>query len=92
MAPTGAALAHGFPHPGLPGPLPVAGPLLALGVRLGRVGDDQVLLAVADAAVVLAPYHFVGIGVEVRAGEVVVNANLRAAGLARRRSGRGCCY
>lgn len=38
----------------------------------------QVLLAVADAAVILAPRHFSGVCGEVGATDVVVNADLSA--------------
>jgi hypothetical protein len=31
-------------------------------MRQGRIGDDQVLLAVTDAAVTLTPCHFVDMG------------------------------
>lgn len=41
--------------------------------------DHGLLLAVADAAVVLAPRHLTGIGDEVEAGDPVIDALLGAA-------------
>ena len=47
-------------------------------MREGGVGGGEVLDAVADAAVILAPCHFRGIGGEVRAGDPVMDAYLSA--------------
>ena len=47
-------------------------------MRQRRVDDDQILLAVGNAAVVLAPRHFCGVRVQVRAGDMMVNADLGA--------------
>ena len=48
-------------------------------MRQRRAHDQAVLLAVADAAVILAPIHFSGVGRQIRAGDLVMNADLRAA-------------
>lgn len=47
-------------------------------MRQSGAGDESVLLAVADAAVIFAPVHFTGIGGEVGAGDLVVDADFRA--------------
>jgi hypothetical protein len=44
-----------------------------------RIGNHEVLLAITDPAIVLPPRHFVGVGIKVRAGDVVVHADLSAA-------------
>jgi hypothetical protein len=41
--------------------------------------SHQILFTVANAAVVLAPRHFTGVGWQVRTGDVVVNADFSAA-------------
>lgn len=48
---------------------------------MGQSGTDrhQILFAIANPAMILAPRHFGGIRGEVRAADVVVNANLSAA-------------
>lgn len=47
-------------------------------MRQCRRRDHQILLAIADAAVVLAPSHLTSIGVEVRAAQVMVMTHLGA--------------
>ncbi len=56
------------------GALPVPAPLGGLRMDQRGVGRNQVLLAVADPAVILAPVHFTGIGSEIWAGDMMVNA------------------
>lgn len=58
--------------------LPVTLPHLRRRVTERGARDHLVLPTVADAAVVLAPRHLGGIGCEVGAGDVVVNAHLGA--------------
>ena len=48
-------------------------------MRQSRAGNSDELLTVGDAAVVLTPCHFVGVGAQITAGDVVVNADLGAA-------------
>lgn len=48
-------------------------------MRESGARDEGVLLAVAHAAVVLAPSHLASVGAEIGAGDVVVNAHLSAA-------------
>jgi len=43
------------------------------------IDDREILLAVADPPIVLAPRHLIGIGIEVRAGDMMMNADLGAA-------------
>lgn len=57
-------------------PLPVALPHLRRRVTERGARDHLVLAAVADAAVVLTPRHLGGVGREVGAGDVVVDAHL----------------
>lgn len=45
----------------------------------GRVRSHKVLLTIRHAAVVLAPRHFLAVGLEVRAGDMVVDADFSAA-------------
>ena len=47
-------------------------------MRQGRVNDHHELLTVRDAAVIFAPSHFVGIAVQILAGDMVMNAELSA--------------
>jgi hypothetical protein len=42
-------------------------------------GRHQILLAVADAAGVLAPSHFAGVGRQVRTSNLMMNTDLRTA-------------
>ena len=60
-------------------PLPVAFPLPADRVGQGGSHDQQEQVAVAFPTGVLAPRHFVGVGVEVLAGNVVVGADFSPA-------------
>lgn len=48
-------------------------------MRKGGVRRHNVLNTVADAAVILAPSHLTGIGVEVRAADAAMNAHLSTA-------------
>ena len=44
-----------------------------------RVSCHQVKLAIVDATVILAPSHFGGIGIEVRASDMMMRSDLSAA-------------
>ena len=48
-------------------------------MRQRRIDRHQILLAIRDAAVVLAPSHFGGVGAEISAGNAMMNADLSAA-------------
>ena len=61
----------------LSGPLPVARPLAGLARRHSRARNQRGLLAVRDAAVIFAPCHLIRIGIQIRAGDVVVRSDLR---------------
>ena len=48
-------------------------------MRQRRVDGNQILLAIVTATIVLSPSHFVGVGREVRPGDMMMNADLSAA-------------
>src|SRR6185437_15584428 len=58
--------------------LPVAAPLVGNAMLRDRACGNQILLAVADAAVVLAPIHLGGVRSEIWASNFVVDADFRA--------------
>jgi len=45
----------------------------------GGIGNDQILLAVADAAVIFAPIHFASISREIRTADMVMRTDFGAA-------------
>jgi len=45
----------------------------------GSVAGHQILLAIADAAVVFPPCHLAGVSRQIGTGDVVMNADLSAA-------------
>jgi hypothetical protein len=57
-------------------------------MRQRGVDGDQVLFTVAQAPVVFAPRHFGGLGLEIRAGDMVVGPDLGAAQAGKERLGR----
>lgn len=52
-----------------------------------RVGGDQILFTVADAVVVLPPSQFARIDRDMRAGDMIVNTDLRATQAGEKRLG-----
>lgn len=70
--------------------LPVSLPLSRHRMRQRRVDRHQILLAIRDAAVVLAPSHFGGVGAEIHAGNAMMNTDLSAAD-AQRTTRLGLC-
>jgi hypothetical protein len=58
--------------------VPVAGPYRALGVSQGGGGYQVPVIAIRAAAVVLPPRHFVAVGAEMPAADVMMNAHLGA--------------
>lgn len=59
--------------------LPIPLPLPRSRVRSGSGGDHQELFAIADAAAVLPPSHFASVSGEIRAGDMMMSADLCAA-------------
>jgi hypothetical protein len=48
-------------------------------MRKRGIGDHQILLAIAHAAMILAPRHFAGVGFQIRPRDMVMRADFRAA-------------
>ena len=68
-------------------PLPISLPLARNWMRERGVSRHQILLAIGNAAVVLAPRHFSGIGPEIAPADMVMNADLGAADAREKRLG-----